>query len=424
MSIQETAEKKEQVILAGVHTGRIDRLNDTDEISLKELEELTKTAGGEVIAVMLQNRPDIENATYFGEGKLEELAEAVEAMGADTVIFDDELSPIQLRNITDRLKVKVLDRAMLILDIFSMHARSGEGKLQVELAQLKYRLPRLRGMGDSMSRTGAGIGTRGPGETRLETDRRHIHKRISALEAEIKEIKKHRDLIRGRRQKDGFITAALVGYTNAGKSTLLNTLTDADVYAKDKLFATLDPTSRGLTLDDNRTILLIDTVGFIRKLPHHLIEAFKSTLEEAKYADILIHVIDSSSDEADDQIEIVENVLRDIGASDKPMIGVYNKCDVKILDTLKTMHYAENVSISAKKRVNIEALIEKIAKTAPGQKQEMEIILPYSEGSTLSDIHDNQKVLSEDYRPEGVYVKLLADAETFEKLRKYQFSEE
>ena len=424
MNIQETMEKKERVILAGVHTGRVDRLKDTDEISLKELEELTKTAGGEVIAVMLQNRPDIENATYFGEGKLEELAEAVVAMEADTVIFDDELSPIQLRNITDRLKVKVLDRAMLILDIFSMHARSGEGKLQVELAQLKYRLPRLRGMGDSMSRTGAGIGTRGPGETRLETDRRHIHKRISALETDIKEIKKHRDLIRTRRQKDGFITAALVGYTNAGKSTLLNTLTDADVYAKDKLFATLDPTSRGLTLEDNRTILLTDTVGFIRKLPHHLVEAFKSTLEEAKYADVLIHVIDSSSDGADDQIEIVEGVLRDIGATSATIIGVYNKCDIKMPEVLKTVHYAENVTISAKTGINIDRLIDKIVKTAPGQKQEMEIMLPYSEGSTLSDIHENQKVVTEDYRAEGVYVKLLADAETFDKLRKYQYSEE
>ena len=423
MKIQETSEKKELVILAGVHTGRADRLNDTDEKSIKELEDLTETAGGEVVGVLIQNRPDIENATYLGEGKLEELKEAVINLEADTVIFDDELSPIQLRNITDFLGVKVLDRAMLILDIFSMHAKSGEGKLQVELAQLKYRLPRLRGMGAEMSRTGAGIGTRGPGETRLETDRRHIHRRISALEDEIKEIKKHRDLIRNRRTKDGFITAALVGYTNAGKSTLLNTLTDASVYAKDKLFATLDPTSRGLTLEDNRTILLTDTVGFIRKLPHHLIEAFKSTLEEAKYADFLLHVIDASSPDFEDQIEVVENVLRDIGAGDKPIIGVYNKCDISSPEFLKTLRYNKNVNISAKKNINTDKLIDAISDVAPGKKEELLIMLPYSLGSELSELHTNQKVLSEEYTENGIKIRFLADAATFDRLKKYKTEE-
>lgn len=423
MKIQETSEKKELVILAGVHTGRADRLNDTDEKSIKELEDLTETAGGEVVGVLVQNRPDIENATYLGEGKLEELKEAVINLEADTVIFDDELSPIQLRNITDFLGVKVLDRAMLILDIFSMHAKSGEGKLQVELAQLKYRLPRLRGMGTEMSRTGAGIGTRGPGETRLETDRRHIHRRISALEDEIKEIKKHRDLIRNRRNKDGFVTAALVGYTNAGKSTLLNSLTDADVYAKDKLFATLDPTSRGLTLEDNRTILLTDTVGFIRKLPHHLIEAFKSTLEEAKYADILLHVIDASSPDFEDQIEVVENVLRDIGAADKPVIGVYNKCDICSPEFLKTLRYDKNVNISAKTKLNINKLIEAISDIAPGKKQEILILLPYSLGSELAEIHTNQKVISEEYTENGIKIRFLADSATFDRLKKYRIEE-
>ncbi len=423
MKIQETSEKKERVILAGVHTGRADRLNDTDEKSLKELEDLTDTAGGEVIGVLCQNRPDIENATYLGEGKLLELLEMVENMEADTVIFDDELSPIQLRNISDKLGVKVLDRAMLILDIFSMHARTGEGKLQVELAQLKYRLPRLRGLGVQMSRTGAGIGTRGPGETKLESDRRHIHKRIAALEDEIKEIKKHRDLIRNRRQKDGLITAALVGYTNAGKSTLLNKLTDADVYAKNKLFATLDPTSRGLTLEDNRIILLTDTVGFIRKLPHHLIEAFKSTLEEATYADLLLHVIDSSSEDFEDQTEVVENVLRDIGAANKPIIGVYNKCDIETPEILKTMRYEKNVHISAKSGQGIEKLIDAISDTAPGKKQEMSILLPYSLGGILSEIHTNQKVISEEYVENGVKVKLLADSVAFERLKQYRTEE-
>ncbi len=420
MQFTETEEKKERVILAGVHTGRADRLNDTDDISIKELEELTKTAGGEVVGILVQNRPDIENATYIGEGKLQELLEYTVTLEADTVIFDDELSPIQLRNLNDTLGVKVLDRSMLILDIFSMHAKSGEGKLQVELAQLKYRLPRLRGMGAGMSRTGGGIGTRGPGETRLETDRRHIHRRIGALEAEIKEIKKHRQLIRERRQKDGVITAALVGYTNAGKSTLLNTLTDADVYAKNKLFATLDPTSRGLTLSDNRTILLIDTVGFIRKLPHHLVEAFKSTLEEASEADFLLHVIDSSSPDYEDQIEIVEDVLRDINAHQKPVIGVYNKFDLIAEKEVLTRAYQKSVFISAKKKLNIDDLISLIYDTAPGKKQELHILIPYSDARLLDSLHTNQKVLSEEYTENGIEIKLLADSITYDKLKKYE----
>lgn len=419
MQFTETEEKKERVILAGVHTGRVDRLNDTDDISIKELEELTKTAGGEVVGILVQNRPDIENATYIGEGKLMELSEYVEALEADTVIFDDELSPIQLRNLSDTLGIKVLDRSMLILDIFSMHAKSGEGKLQVELAQLKYRLPRLRGMGVGMSRTGGGIGTRGPGETRLETDRRHIHRRIAALESEIKEIKKHRSLIRERRVKDGVITAALVGYTNAGKSTLLNTLTDADVYAKNKLFATLDPTSRGLTLEDNRTVLMIDTVGFIRKLPHHLVEAFKSTLEEAAEADFLLHVIDASSDDYEDQIAVVEDVLRDIDAYSKPVIGVYNKFDMVSPDKMIVKRYPKSVFISAKKKENIDELISAIYDTAPGKKQEMHILVPYSDGRILDELHTNQKVLSEEYTADGIEIALLADSIIYEKLKKY-----
>ena len=296
-------EKKERFILAGVHRSLRDALADTTDESINELGELVKTAGGEVAGIVIQNKPDLEAATYMGQGKLEEIKAAIETLDADCIVFDDELSPVQMRNISDMLEIKVLARSMLILDIFAMRAKTCEGKLQVELAQLKYRLPRLRGFGAEMSRTGAGIGTRGPGETRLESDRRHIHRRISALEEEIKELKKRRELLRSRRKKDGVITAALVGYTNAGKSTLLNTLTDAGVFAEDKLFATLDPTSRGITLEDNRNILLVDTVGFIRKLPHHLVEAFKSTLEEAVVADFLLHVIDCSGDEAQNQID-------------------------------------------------------------------------------------------------------------------------
>ena len=320
-------EKTERVILAGVHTGRADRINDTTDESMDELCELVKTAGGEVVGIMIQNKSDIESGTYMGEGKLYELKETVETLNADMVVFDDELSPVQTRNISDFLEVKVLDRSLLILDIFAMRAKSGEGKLQVELAQLRYRLPRLRGLGTELSRMGAGIGTRGPGESRLESDRRHIRRRIGALEEQIRELKKHRSLIHERRKKDGTITAALVGYTNAGKSTLLNALTDANVFAEDKLFATLDPTSRAITLEDNRQILLVDTVGFIRKLPHQLVESFKSTLDEVREADILMHVVDISHPNFEEQIKVVKQTLQEIGAGEKPVFMVFNKID-------------------------------------------------------------------------------------------------
>ncbi len=422
METKSNEQKKERVILAGVHTGKLDRLKDTTDESMHELEELAKTAGGEVVMHVVQNKTDIDPAIYMGEGKLSELKMAIEQTEADMVIFDDELSPVQLRNIAEFLQVRVLDRSLLILDIFAMRAKSGEGKLQVELAQLKYRLPRLRGLGTQMSRTGAGIGTRGPGETKLETDRRHIRHRISALEEEIRELKKHRDLIRTRRKKDGVITAALVGYTNSGKSTLLNTLTDAGVFAENKLFATLDPTSRAITLSDNRKILVVDTVGFIRKLPHHLVEAFKSTLEEAAVADILLHVIDDSNPERDTQIHVVESVLTDIGADAKPVIGVFNKTDK--LDSEVFRHtdietYNANVHISAKRRINIDGLLEAIAEVAPGKKSEISVLLPYSEGALLSRLHDTQKVLTENYAENGIEITLLADTETYDRLRNY-----
>lgn len=421
--MEQNEEKRERVIVAGVHRGLRDGLLDTTEESLLELCELVKTAGGEVICEVVQNKPDLEAATYMGIGKLEELKEAALTLNADAVVFDDELSPVQTRNISDFLGIKVLDRSLLILDIFAMRAKSGEGKLQVELAQLKYRLPRLRGLGVEMSRTGAGIGTRGPGETRLETDRRHIRKRISSLEEEIRELKKHRGLIRNRRKKDGVITAALVGYTNAGKSTLLNTLTDADVFAEDKLFATLDPTSRGLTLEDNRRILLVDTVGFIRKLPHHLIEAFKSTLEEAVVADILIHVMDASSPELDNQTAVVEAVLSDIGASGKPVIGVYNKCDKVISEPVGRPVYNKNVFISAKTLMNIDKLIEAIADIAPGRKRKIRVCIPYSEGALVSDMHQNQKVINEEYGGGGTIMDLMVDSAAYERIKQYVIEE-
>ena len=415
-------ENKEKVIIAGLHTGSRDYINDTTDESMRELAELVDTAGGEVVGEMVQNRPMPEGATYLGEGKLMELKLAIEDTDATLVVFDDELSPIQLRNISDILGVRVLDRSMLILDIFAMRARSGEGKLQVELAQLKYQLPRLRGMGLELSRTGGGIGTRGPGETKLESDRRHIRTRIAALEEQIREIKKHRDLLRKRRRKDGHIVCAIVGYTNAGKSTLLNRLTDAGVFAEDKLFATLDTTSRAITLEDNRQIIMIDTVGFIRKLPHYLIEAFKSTLEEAAEADFIIHVIDASSSEADNRIKVVCDVLDEIGAGGKPYINVYNKCDLQNCSNA-TDNGGKNVFISAKTGQGIADLMAAIADTAPGKKFERELLIPYSDGGVLNELHKNEKVLDEEYRGDGVYIKVLADEAVFQTIKQYEINE-
>lgn len=414
MPIQ-TEEKRERAILAGVHLGRRDALNDTTEESMRELEELAKTAGAEVVAAVIQNKLELESGTYMGEGKLEEIKTAAEELGADLVIFDDELSPVQIRNITDMLGVKVLDRSMLILDIFAMRAKSGEGKLQVELAQLKYRLPRLRGLGNEMSRTGAGIGTRGPGETKLETDRRHIHRRISALEEELKELKRHRDLLRVRRKKDGVITVGLVGYTNAGKSTLLNTLTEAEVLAEDKLFATLDPTSRALELEDKTKILLVDTVGFIRKLPHHLVEAFKSTLEEAVISDVLLHVIDASNPEYENQIKVVESVLSDIGALGKPVIQVFNKCDRAEVSTLPS----EGAFISAKEKTGLDELIHELEKVISGGRKRITVLIPYSEGGLVSELHGSQKIEVEEYTADGTVLTLLADSTLYKRLRGY-----
>lgn len=412
-------EKKERVAIAGLHTGARDYLSDTTEESMRELAELVETAGGEVVCEMVQNRNAPDSGTYLGEGKLEELKNAIDTLEVSLVVFDDELSPVQLRNINEYLGVRILDRSMLILDIFAMRARSGEGKLQVELAQLKYQLPRLRGMGIELSRTGAGIGTRGPGETKLETDRRHIRTRIAALEEEIREIKKHRKLLRERRKKDGVITAALVGYTNAGKSTLLNRLTDAGVFVENKLFATLDTTSRAITLEDNRQIILIDTVGFIRKLPHYLVEAFKSTLEEAATADFLLHVIDVSAPEVNNQITVVNNVLEEIGAGGKPTINVYNKCDLNEGYIPNKTEADANVFISARTGRGIDKLIDAIAETAPGRKSLYKLLIPYAEGGILSQLHGNEKVLSEEYTGEGTVVEVLLDKVMYGRLKGY-----
>ncbi len=419
--ITENTEKIERAVLCGVHTGCLDTLSDTTEETIAELERLADTAGAETVGYLLQNKSQIEKATYIGEGKIEELKNACLELDANLVIFDDELSPIQIRNLEDRLNIRVIDRSMLILDIFARHAVTGEGKIQVELAQLKYLLPRLTGMGSKLSRLGGGVGTRGPGETKLETDRRHIHRRISHLKEELSEVKKHRELLRARRKKENRYMVAIVGYTNAGKSTILNKLTGSDILAQDKLFATLDPTIRGLTLSDKREIMLVDTVGFIRKLPHHLIEAFKSTLEEAAHADLLLLVADGADTEVDMHLEIVSRLLADIGAGDKPRLVVFNKSDLIPEDKNLTV-LAQNapfVEISAKCGTGIDKLLQKLEDLVPGKKKKVTLLIPYANGQILSQIHENQTVLEEVFEAGGTRITTMLDAVCYSKYREF-----
>ena len=419
--ITENIEVVERAVLCGVHTGTADTLSDTTEETIAELERLADTAGAVTVGYMIQNKSQIEKATYIGDGKIEELKNACYELEANLVIFDDELSPMQIRNLEERLDIRVIDRSMLILDIFARHAVTGEGKIQVELAQLKYLLPRLTGMGSKMSRLGGGVGTRGPGETKLETDKRHIHRRITHLKEELSEVKKHRELLRSRRKKENRYMVAIVGYTNAGKSTILNRLTGADVLAQDKLFATLDPTIRGLTLSDKREIMLVDTVGFIRKLPHHLIEAFKSTLEEAVYADLLMVVADGADPEVDMHLEIVSKLLSDIGANDKPKFVVFNKSDLIPEDKNLTVLSggAPFVEISAKEGTGINRLLSVLEELVPGKKKEVTLLIPYSCGQILSQIHENQTVLEETYEADGTRITAMLDAVSYSKYREY-----
>ena len=421
MALLETKQEAERAVLAGVHTGSGDPLKDTTEESMAELARLADTAGAQVVGTLVQNRPNPENATYLGEGKVEELRLACESLEATLVIFDSELSPIQLKNLEKELGLRVIDRSMLILDIFAARAQSSEGKIQVELAQLRYMLPRLMGIGTQLSRLGAGIGTRGPGETRLETDRRHIRRRIHHLQEELSEVRKHRELLRTGRAHDKSITVALAGYTNAGKSTLLNALTGADVYAEDKLFATLDPTVRGFLLEDGRNILLIDTVGFIRKLPHHLIEAFKSTLEEISLADVVLHVVDSSSPEYGEHIQVVTGILAELGAGDKPQVLALNKADACPEDILPaSMPGADKtVKISAKTGAGFDKLIEAIADVAPGKKQKFSLKIPFAKGAVLSELHDNHPILKEDFEADGTLVEVLLDAADYNRFKEF-----
>ncbi len=401
-----------KAVLAAADCGEYDC-----ESSMKELEELAKTAGAEVVAQVIQKRSAPEPATVIGEGKIEELRDLANKLEADLVIFDCELTASRIRNIEDIVNVRVIDRTMLILDIFAGRAVTNEGKLQVELAQLKYRLPRLAGIGASMSRLGGGIGTRGPGETKLETDRRHIRSRITKLEENLKELEKRRSFSRSRRKKDNVLTAAIVGYTNAGKSTLLNNLTGANVLAEDKLFATLDLTSRGIELPDGRTVLVIDTVGLIRRLPHNLVEAFKSTLEEAASADIILHVLDISDGEAAEKAETTSMLLTELGCGEIPVINVLNKCDLLKNNIPESK---DTVKICAKTGEGFDRLLRAISENLPESSKRISLLLPYDKGGLTAKIRENGKVFSEEYTESGIKVDALADITVLKELEPYK----
>ena len=389
-------------------------ISTDSEQSLDELAGLAETAGALVITRVLQNRQKPDPATYIGSGKAEELSLTCQALEIDLAIFDDELTGAQKRNLENALGVRVIDRTALILDIFAQHAQSAEGKLQVELAQMKYHLPRLTGQGTELSRLGGGIGTRGPGETQLEVDRRRIRKRIDDLERDLKEIKQRRDLRRARREKQGQTVVALVGYTNAGKSTLLNALSGSDVLVEDKLFATLDPVMRNVDLPENRSCLLVDTVGFIRKLPHPLVQAFRSTLEETIYADLLIVVSDLSSPNYAQQRDTVFEVLNDLGATDRPILEVLNKADRVKTDTV--VEPADAILISARDGMGLETLKAEIARRIAAMRHRAELVIPYSKGNLLSMIHSSGQVLSEEYLAEGTKVDCLLDMALYQKI--------
>ncbi len=414
-----------KAILVGIVT----RDTNAEEIE-KELDELARlldTAGGEEVARLVQNKDTPDPRTLIGSGKIWELSELCRNNGVKLVVFDAELSPSQIRNIEDDLgdDISVIDRSMLILDIFALHATTGEGKLQVELAQLRYTAPRLIGKGTELSRLGGGIGTRGPGESKLESDRRHMKRRIVALESELEELEKNRMTMRASRDKSQIPQIAIVGYTNAGKSTLLNTLTDAGILAENKLFATLDPTTRKLKLPCGETVLLTDTVGFIRKLPHHLVKAFKSTLDEAVYADILMIVVDAHDDEARAQLEVTETLLAELGAAGKPTIYVYNKCDLGVSAELPS-YIANNedpnrvvCAISAKTGEGIDTLLQKVEEIIHQGKSKVTFVIPNSEQGALNILYKNATVESVDYGYEGVTVVATVDAKVRGMLKKY-----
>lgn len=410
----DTSEVVEKVILVAVK--RNDR--DNTEESLDELEELAQTAGAITLAKVIQNRETFHSATYVGKGKIEELRTMVEELGATGVICDDELSPAQIGNLTEELQVKVMDRTLLILDIFAARANTNEGKIQVELAQLKYQSSRLVGLRNSLSRLGGGIGTRGPGETKLEMDRRLIHERISQLKRELETVVTHRELTRNQRSRNGIPVIAIVGYTNAGKSTLLNTLTNAGVLEEDKLFATLDPTTRNLELDSGQQILMTDTVGFINKLPHQLVQAFKSTLEEAVYADIILHVVDASNPQMDIQMHVVYETLEQLGVQDKPIITAFNKqdlCDPECI--LRDFRADRTLKISAKHGNGLNELKDIIEELLRESKIYLEKVYGYDEAGKIATIRKYGQLLSEEYTGEGIKVTAYVPVEIYDKVQ-------
>lgn len=404
-------ENKERAFLISLDCGEYDA-----EVSMNELRELAKTSGAEVIGEVIQKRPAPEAATYLGKGMLDEVKEFCFNNEVDLIIADGELSPVQVRNIEDITHTRVIDRTTLILDIFAGRARSSEGKLQVELAQLKYSLPRLTGKGTSLSRLGGGIGTRGPGETKLETDRRHIRYRIQNLKTELDKVEKRRTAMHQRRKKNGALCVAIVGYTNAGKSTLMNRLTDAGVLEEDKLFATLDPTARKLILPDGEQIMLVDTVGLVRRLPHQLVDAFRSTLEEAVWADVILNVCDASSEECGEHIKVTVDLLHNLGCADKPIINVLNKCDKA--DFSQYEFFEDSVKISALTGEGIDALLAAIAEKLPHNKKRVQILLPFDR-LKLASIVRSGTVHSEEYRDNGLFLDATVEIQYLKELNDY-----
>jgi len=409
----ENKEKSERAVLCSVDTGRFDA-----EVSIDELEELCRTAGAEVVAKVIQVRPAPDAALFLGVGKLDEIKEFYKYEDIDLLIFDDELTPSQQRNIENYTGFRVIDRTTLILDIFAQRARSREGKLQVELAQLKYMLPRLVGKGTSLSRLGGGIGTRGPGESKLESDRRHIRRRIEAISEELKAVEKRRNQMRRRREKDGVETVVIVGYTNAGKSTLMNRLTDAGVLAENKLFATLDPTSRALSMPSGREVMLIDTVGLIRRLPHNLVEAFKSPLEEAACADVILNVCDASSPDCAEHLRVTNELLSELGAADIPVVSVMNKSDL-LYDADSVMTLGDSVFISALHGNGIDALLAAIDRALPPDRRRCVFLFPYDDMSPSSLVREDSTVFGEEYTENGLKIDALCSVKIANKFSKY-----
>lgn len=413
MELKENKEVLPRALLVAVDTGEYDA-----QSSIDELYELAESAGAEAISSIIQKRDKPDGATCVGSGMIDDIKIFCTEHDIDLIIFDCELTPVQLRNIEQITDVRTIDRTMLILDIFALRARSKAGKLQVELAQLKYMLPRLTGKGVAMSRLGGGIGTRGPGETKLETDKRHIRRRMELLKDQLKEIEQHRNLLHRRREKDGVITVAIVGYTNAGKSTLMNTLTQAGVLAENKLFATLDPTSRALKLANGVSVMMIDTVGLVRRLPHHLVEAFKSTLEEAATADIILNVCDASCDEARLHLDVTEQLLCSLGCVNKPIIPVLNKCDLVPPDG-DVLHIDNAVKISALNATGIDELLSAIERNLPVKIRRTELLIPFTDGSAAAIIRKQATVISEEYQADGIKLIALLDETLYGRYAQY-----